>query len=427
MQKAIYKRKIVIVGAGISGLAASKRLIEHGHDTTIIEARSRPGGRIWTEKSLGVPVDLGAAWIHGKSGNPIWQICKQNHIETKPTDYAKSCLIDETGKIASELDKFLFSQRANRTLARLGRLASQLRADISVEEAVSMLISEKRMSKPELQFLNRHLIEFQAMNATELKNQSLFALIKEYSGFRGGDRCFPGGYSQVIERLAKHQDIKYGQIVSSIVQDKHKVILETQNRIYEADFAIVTLPLGVLKSGKIQFSPPLPDSMKFAIDRIPVGSFNKIAMRFEKVFWPANNLIELIPKNPHPVCQILNWFSYSSQAILIACVAAETSRHLEEMDDEHVQSEILELLFKLFGSAAIEPEKSLITRWGKDEFTLGAYSIATPGACAQDFEALAQKHGRIFFAGEATSLDGQGTVHGAYNSGVTAASRIPAQ
>lgn len=418
---------VVVVGAGMAGLAAANELATTGFEVIVLESRDRSGGRIWTDYSLDAPVDLGAAWIHGKSRNPIAQLAKKSGIKTAPSSYDKSLLLDDNGKKVSALNQVLYAGRANRILPRLRRLAKRLDKDISVAEGVKLILEESGMKNAEVCFLNRHLIEFQAMNAANLEEQSLFALLEGPGEFSGGDLVFPEGYSQLFENMAQGIHIKYREIVTEIRYGERGVTVETTKNKYNADAVVVTLPIGVLKSGKVKFTPELPEFMQTSIAEIKVGLFNKVAMRFKEVFWnPECDMIELVSNRSDFVCQFLNWRKFSKEPILIACFAAETAREWERNSDDAIEARMEVLLKKLFGSSASKPTASRITRWGTDEFSLGAYTVVDPGSTARKFDALAEPVGRLFLAGEATARANQGTVPGAYLSGIRAAKQVAA-
>lgn len=416
---------VVVVGAGMAGLTAAKELADKGFNVIVLESRDRSGGRIWTDFSLDAPVDLGAAWIHGKSKNPIFNLARKNGIKTAPSSYSNSMLIDDDGKKVSAVKQLLNAGRANRILPRLRRLAKRLDKDISVAEAVQSILEESRMSGSEVAFLNRHLIEFQAMNGASLEEQSLFALIDGPGEYSGGDLVFPEGYAQLFEGMAQGIHIKYREIVSEIRHGEHGVIVESNKGTCEADAVVITVPIGVLKAGKVRFSPELPDGIRTSIAEIKVGLFNKIAMRFDETFWnPDCDMFELVSSRSDFVCQFLNWRKFSKEPILIACLAADTAREWERLSDEETKARMQSLLVKLFGSSASKPNAISITRWGQDEFSLGAYSVVDPGATAAKFDSLGKPVGRLFFAGEATARSNQGTVPGAYLSGMRAAKQI---
>lgn len=415
---------VIVVGAGIAGLAAARNLMDSRFDVLVMEARERAGGRLWTDDRLGAPVDLGAAWIHGMLGNPIFGLTRKFGLMTTPTNYSESSLIDDNGNEATFLRKIAFAARANRILPRLKRLAHLLEQDTSVAAGVRLILKNAEMSQSEMCFLNRHLIEFQALNAASLEEQSLFALVDGH-GFLGGDLTLPQGFAQVVERLAVGVKIKYGETVQNIIHTNNSATVETEKMSYEADAVIVTLPLGVLKAGTVSFSPALPEFKQASMSAIKMGLFNKIAMRFEEPFWPIHSdLIELIPERHDLVVQFLNWYKYTGQPILIACIAADTARQWEAESNERTVALIMDVLKKYFGNSVKEPVSTVITRWGQDEFSRGSYSVVHPGATAKQFDALGEPVGRLFFAGEATSMKHQGTVHGAYLSGLRAAKQI---
>ncbi|MBX3138361.1 FAD-dependent oxidoreductase, partial [Candidatus Obscuribacterales bacterium] len=290
---------------------------------------------------------------------------------------------------------------------------------------VRSILEESKMSNTEIRFLNRHLIEFQAMNGTSLEEQSLFALIDGPSEYSGGDLVFPEGYAQLFEGMAQGIHIKYREVVSEIKHDDHGVTVVSNKGTYDASAAVITLPIGVLKAGKVRFSPELPNAMLSSIADIKVGLFNKIAMRFEETFWnPDCDMFELVSSRSDFVCQFLNWRKFSKEPILVACFAADTAREWERLSDEETKTRMQALLAKLFGSGASKPTAISITRWGQDEFSLGAYSVVDPGATAAKFDSLGKPVGRLFFAGEATARSNQGTVPGAYLSGLRAAKQI---
>jgi monoamine oxidase len=418
-------RSVLIIGAGIAGISAARELVDAGYDVVVLEARDRCGGRIRTDNSLGVPIDLGAAWIHGKRHNPIAKLCRQNGIVTAPTDYAKSCLIDEKGQEADAVQRLCFAQRANRIMPRLKRLASSLERDISVEQAVKEIVVASRMSNSEMRFLNRQLIEFEAFNGVPLAEQSLFALCDDSLKSHGGDLAFPQGYVQVIDHLARGIKINYNEAVMTVRQEASGVVIVTSTNVHVADAAIVTLPLGVLKSGQVKFVPELPERKQQAISSMKLGLFNKIAIRFEKVFWPVDcDMIELIPETRTHTVQILNWYKYTGEPILVVLTAADTAREWEAKSDAEIESWVRKLLETTFPSGIAKPTGMTITRWGQDEFARGAYVALEPGYKPEYFDFMAEPFGRLYFAGEACIRANYGSVPGAHLSGIFAARRL---
>ena len=95
----LTKRKIIVIGAGMAGIAAARTLKDAGHEVLVIEARPRIGGRIWTSKILGTPLDLGASWIHEPKGNPINKLAKKYNVKTLASDYDSLNLYQSDGAL----------------------------------------------------------------------------------------------------------------------------------------------------------------------------------------------------------------------------------------------------------------------------------------------------------------------------------------
>jgi monoamine oxidase len=189
---------------------------------------------------------------------------------------------------------------------------------------------------------------------------------------------------------------------------------------------VVTVPLGVLKSGKITFSPQLPAGKRRAIESLGMGLLNKCYLRFPKVFWPSQfDWLEYIPADND---RWITWFSLArpiEQPILVGFNAATTGQEMEKWTDQQTVDSAMQTLRKIFGSNVPDPTGFQITRWASDPFSLGSYSFNALGSKPAMRDELARPLGdRVFFAGEATSRKHFGTVHGAYLSGLRAAEEV---
>lgn len=298
--------------------------------------------------------------------------------------------------------------------------------DISLGEAINRIIAAKNFSEEELRDLNYSINSvIEQEEASDVSDMSLFTW-DHGEEFDGDERLFPNGYDEIAQRLAEGLDIKLEQVVKKIEYGEDGVTVTTEDDVLEADRVVVTLPIGVLRKGVVEFDPPLPDDRATAIKHIGAGVLNKVYLRFAAAFWKDDDTdwIGYIPEKKGEWEEYLNIYHYTGQPILLCFNAGEYGLAIEKLSDDEIVAAAMKTLRQMYGDDIPEPEAWLITRWGSDPFAYGSYSHAAPGATEEDFEALAEPvDDRLFFAGEATS-EYSATVHGAYLSGVREAERI---
>ena len=416
-------KKVLIVGAGIAGIAAAQTLQKAGYEVVVLEARQRIGGRIWTDRSLGTAVDMGASWIHGAKGNPITELTKQYQIKTATskrwqvklykTDF--SVLHNEALRQKREMAFWMYR--------RAYRLANLQRKDTPMALMLERLIKDYDLSLEDQNYLRWRL------RVSELsEGASLHRLSTWYDTgkrFRGGQLVFPQGYDQVVKKLAQGLNIQLGQVVHHIRWGQKEVkIITQQNKTFEGDIALITLPLGVLKKGQVTFSPALPAFKQKAIQSLGMGLLNKVILQFDDFFWDKKLqfISHLSPQN-NPYIMYMNWGYFSQKPILIATVAGKFGKVLEEENINHTKKQALATLGNMFGKTS-KLVSLKTTHWWHDPYSQGSYSYLPVGVKATQFAALGQPVNNLFFAGEATHPTYLATVHGAYLSGIQTASEI---
>lgn len=279
-------QKIIIIGAGIAGLAAAEKLQSEGLTVTILEARNRIGGRIWTDNSLGVPLDLGAAWIHGIKKNPISDLAKQFGVKTIVTDYESLELYDIDGDELSNKQYKKLDKLYEKAISALEKSKKSAGRNSSMADAITEILADYDLDDTMRRGLNWTIAsEFVFDLAGDLSDLSL-QYWDEDEEFKGDDVIFPGGYHQIVAGLAQGLDIRLGHTVKQVNYNRRGVEIETTHGIFEADLAIITLPLGVLKAEKVFFSPDLPADKWDSIHRLAMGTMNKVVLKFPKRFWP---------------------------------------------------------------------------------------------------------------------------------------------
>lgn len=286
----------LVIGAGASGLAAAQDLAAAGVQVTVLEARQRTGGRVFTDSSLGIPLDLGASWIHGVDGNPLTELADAIGADRAATDYNNYRARNAEGVVVS---------------------ASELPED----------------------FRDVTVIEHEyAADVGDLSDEATDEGIE----FSGGDVIFPDGYQPVIESMIDGYGVETGMIVESIAYGSAGVTVSTGGTTYEADLVLVTVPLGVLKAGSIVFDPPLGEAKREAIDRLGMGLLNKVYLQFEERFWePDVDVFGYVGEKRGFFAEWLNIAKFTGEPILVGFNAASAADDLEALTDEEVVAEAM--------------------------------------------------------------------------------------
>ena len=417
---------VLVLGAGISGLAAARTLVDKGLSVIVLEARDRIGGRMWTDTSLGLPLDLGASWIHGVTGNPITRLAKQFDVQTVASDYDNGVVFGFDGRKISDTEFAEMEDLFDSIYSEVEKMQEDTESDMPLQQAFDQVISSRNLSVEELRQLQ---FVIQGNFALELGADPDELSLWEWDQdeeFDGEDVVFPEGYNQITDGLANGLDIRLGIKVVSISYSADGVDVETSSGTYGGDKVIVTFPLGVLKQAEVKFDPPLPESKQSAIDRLDMGVLNKVYLKFSEAFWDEEiEGISYVGERTGEWCDWLNFMPYINEPVLMAFHGGAKGYALEELSDDEIIAGAMKTLRVIYGNSISEPESYLITRWGKDPLAFGSYSHIPPFASGDDYDALFEPVDDVlYFAGEATNREHPATVHGAYLSGVAAAEEI---
>lgn len=413
----------LVLGAGVAGLRAARLLVDAGAEVTVLEARDRPGGRVWTDRGLGVPVDLGAAWIHGTRGNPLTALARRRGIPMAPTDYDSIRIWDHRGKpVTGDAEREL--EELDRALTRA--LESPPEGARTVADALQPLLERVGTSGAPRRYLE-FLVQARLVCPLAAEARELGLAGEEAEGgFGGGDRLLPKGYWPLFEAWTTGLDLRLEHPVSRIEYGVEGVRVSTPRGIFEAEAALVTLPLGVLKSGTVAFDPPLPAAKQRAITRLGVGVLDKVALRFPRRFWgKGSDFLGWIAERRGEFPTILDLTDVAGEPVLVAFHGGEAARGQAARPEAEVVAGLVGVLRAMFPEDFVEPTAWVRTTWGRDPFARGSYSHMPAGASSADRAALAEPVGdTLFFAGEATHETYPATVHGAMLSGEREARRI---
>lgn len=411
-------KTVLVIGAGISGLAAAKKLKEKGFNVIVLEAQDKVGGRLRTNRSLGVAFDEGASWIHGTNGNPITNLAQQAGMNT--------AFKDDESLICYDIGGVLRSDTAfNNAEAELETILSTLKNSGSTTQSFETVFNSLHPTKVNDRLWKFLLSTYITFDLGDLDKVSS-TLYDEGEEFSGEERISTNGYDTIPNFLANGLNIQLNQRVSKIDYSNSKAKVTHNGTITEADYVLVTVPLGVLKSGNIQFVPTLPTAKQTAIQKVGMNCVNKFLLTWNTAFWDDEQYICYTPeirdkfnyfvnvKKFHPSVNALMTFAY-----------AEYARQTETMTDAQIIDEIMLHLKDVYGNSIPNPTNLLRTKWNTNENSYGAYSYTAVGTVMQHFDDLAEEvNDRLFFAGEHTEADYFSTAHGAYLSGIREADKI---
>ncbi|WP_172435944.1 flavin monoamine oxidase family protein [Sediminicola luteus] len=405
------------MGAGISGLAAANYFKDKGVNPIVLEASDKIGGRLRTDRSLGIAFDEGASWIHGPKGNPITSLATESGANTFLTrdDLVKVYDFNGTPYAESVLDKAEAQYRKN--LNRLNGNTHQSFGDAFYGQH-PQLRNDRLWT-----YMLSAFLEFDTGGDINKLSSTYFY---DDEAFRGDDVIITNGFDRVTDFLAKGIDVRLNTKVQKIDYSQEKTIISTSQGQFEADYVLVTVPLGVLKQGVITFNPSLPKPTQNAINGLEMGSVNKFLLTWDAPFW--DNQLQYIgytPEQKGKFNYFLNVSKFTNAHALMTFAFGDYSKATESMSDAAITHEIMGHLKIIYGQDIPEPTHMLRTKWNIDSYTFGSYSFATKGTTAADFEVFEEPvDNKIFFAGEHTIVDYRGTVHGAYLSGIREAKKI---
>jgi len=420
----------VVIGAGVAGLAAARKLHAANRRVVVLEARDRIGGRVWTDRSSpDAPIELGAQWIHGIKGNPLAELCAQNWIKTFPTNYSSRVVFGADGRRWTEREADDEEKQFKGVRRDVHKLRKQLRSNQAPDQPLGRVWSDVLAGRT-LDAAARERLAFEANieieheHGADLGQLSLYEYDQDASE-HGGDVVLPGGYAQIPALLARGLDIRLSEVVQSVWVNTNGVEVRTARGVFRGKCALVTLPLGVLQAGAVKFDPPLPEKKLAAIRRLGSGRLDKVCLRFPHVFWPETHVLNLAGSLPGEFAEWINAAAFLRAPVLCGYNAGTTAARFEAKPAAEMTAAAMSALRMMFGRDVPEPQSAIVTQWGRDPFALGAYSNLPPGASARDFAQLAEPvGGQLFFAGEATSLKQNATVHGALFSGEREAEQI---
>jgi monoamine oxidase len=425
----LQNKKVIIIGAGAAGLAAARLLLLEGVQVTVLEASSRIGGRIWTEKRKGfsAPLELGAEFIHGKAPR-TFSLLKRYQI---PYTKVKGSIWKRHENGLSRQRTFIGNSR------QLTRRLRKLKKDRTVAKFIR---SDLRKNKFEA--LRKDVKLFvEGFDTADINTASVMTLKEEWKEMRHATQFrIDGGYTELIEALSGECRKLGGSIltrkaVKTVNYSGTMVEVIAQNdQKYTADKAIITIPIELLRSGKkekrnIRFIPGLTAAHDRFLRSPGYGRIIKIFLQFRKNIWEENKFGSRLRRAGFLLSheKVPAWwtrFPYT-EGIITGWLAGPEFAH---KSNREIRNAGLSSLSAILGLPVAHLKKELkacrIIDWSKQRFAGGSYTYETPGSRRLGTETGIWDNGRIYFAGEGFHEGGTGTVEAALESGETAAKKM---
>lgn len=469
-------RSVLVIGAGLAGLAAARELAATGFTVTVLEARPRLGGRAITDWSMGCPVDMGAAFVHGIDGNPLSPLVSAAEVELYNPREVSSLYNSDGSVIPREDDQMMIAlwrrmMTMTESFVRKPPLSTVSSLDVPLSELIEQLTEVLELTPAQAAALMWHVCNTEMPCAADLRDLSAKHWDMDvYHAFKGEHPVLCTGYSALVAKLAAGTVVHTSTVVQTIEWD---VPIEPPaggggraaapagavgysspagakpvgnlplgvrvtatvpgggTRTYAARSVIVTLPLGVLKAGDVAFAPPLPRWKATPIGRLGSGLLNKVALRFAAPFWPPTaDYVAHAAGNGNPSTRCTHFLFLSLAAatgapVLVAFLAGSAAEAAEAEPDAALVASTMRVLQGIFPAAPAAPLAHVVTRWRSDPYARGSYSYPAVGATPDDYTSMASPVGSTLrWAGEATSREHPSTAHGAYVSGLREAMRL---
>ncbi|KAK5853959.1 hypothetical protein PBY51_015068 [Eleginops maclovinus] len=477
--------KVVIVGCGISGIAAAHKLVNAGFQhVRILEATARSGGRIKTGTFGDNIVEIGAHWIHGATEeNPVFCLARQfglldpealtpenQGVDVEVNPHWASNFFSSSGRKLNAEDIFPAEQLFYELIYESSKCESQggetwacvgdfIRSEAEQQAAKKWTDIDAATRCLRLCVISNMLKLECCFNGAHSMDEVSLGAYGRYKTLPGQDCTFPGGYEGLVKSLMSELPtdlVTYNRPVRCVhwnntEKKENSVMIECDDEKIDADHVIVTVPLGYLKKHhSTLFSPHLPQHKLHSVERLGFGTTNVIYVEFDSPWWDAeceniylvwedeDGMVDQVPDVQRSWIKKLFGFTVLKPTeryghVLCGWIAGHESEYMETLSEQEVTHTMTQLIRRFKGNPSITPRRVLRSQWFHDPWTCGSYSYPGIGCSAQDLENMIEPlptNGsllqplQVLFAGEATHPCYFSTVHGALLTGWREADRL---
>lgn len=318
---------VLVVGAGIAGMVAARHLQDAGRRVTVLESKPQPGGRITTDTSLGVPLPLGGAWLHGEVGHPMAGLVSWVEEEWA---IAGAAFVTGHGPLTPDQLAALDS-----TYERVHARFDAAAPGVSVADAFAVVLAELDATGDLHPAVRAALvalvtIECESLFAAPMADMPASGGYEPYE-LEGDDRLITSSLQHVIDRLALGLDIRCGERVAALTLDDATGRWSTDTG-RTADAVVVTVPIGALREGRPAFHPPLPDDVIDAIAHLGAGPVVKVFATFDTRWWPPVRPLRLA--GDVELLAVTDMTDLTGVPTLCGFATGDAARRIEQLDED---------------------------------------------------------------------------------------------
>jgi monoamine oxidase len=433
---------VCVVGAGLAGLTAARRLSEAGRSVIVLEARERVGGRVWTRTARsGVPVDMGACFI-GPHHDRMHALATEMGVDTFPTFVAGDNVLATGGKVRryrGDIPRIspVALLSAAQAIARMNAMAKKVPVDAPWDApkaaewdalSVRAWLSAARVPTR----LARDLVEatVRACFASDLSEVSLLNWlflarsaggIESLMNIAGGyqDAQFEGGVGRVPDAMAAAlgDAVVLGTPVTAVTQCADRVEVAGAGVTVTARRAVLALPRALVAG--IRFDPVLPADHALLVHQVPAGTEVKMVAIYDEPFWRHDGVSGATVATDDDIEVTLDTCQPAhAQGVIAGYCAGPRARALSALGEADRRSVFLRMLKARLGPKAASPVEVLEQNWAEEQWTRGCSMGHFPtGTLTQYGRRLREPVGRLHWAGTETASTSYGAMDGAVRSG----------